>query len=267
MTDESGAVLVFDGVSKSYYTNDDEVEALMDVSFRVKLGEFVVIIGPSGCGKSTILSMACGLISPQKGSVRVLGRDASCRDGTAGYMLQSHHLLPWRTIRENALLGPEIRSEARGLFAQARRAQLDECRARVDTLLEKYGLSAFADRYPRELSGGMKQRAALIRTLAYGPELLLLDEPFSALDAQTRLAVTDDVWHIIRNENKTAVLVTHDISEAVSSADRILVLSARPGRIIHEYRVDLEGGPNQRRQSGRFAGYFDAIWKELDVHV
>lgn len=239
-----------ENVSMTYQSPTSETRAIEGISLKVCQGEFVSIVGPSGCGKSTMLDIICGLIKPTRGEVRVYS--------PVGYMLQRDHLLEWCTIRKNCMLGPEIQGQ-----------NLKAARDYVNYLLSTYGLGDFADHYPRQLSGGMRQRAALIRTLAVKPEVLLLDEPFSALDYQTRLAVVDDVWSIVRREEKTVVFVTHDIAEAISMSDRITVLTARPSKVksIHPIMIDKDLNPLQRRQDENFRRYFDTIWKELDIHV
>ncbi len=239
-------ILRFSDVTYIYHTKRDETTAAEGLSFTVKEGEFVSFIGPSGCGKTTLLSLAAGLLSPTSGLVT--------RSGSCGYMLQKDELFPWRTIEKNIRLPLEIKKQ-----------DTPENRMRALGLAEKYGLKEFLQSYPSQLSGGMRQRAALIRTLATDPDLLLLDEPFSALDYQTRLNVTEDVASIIRGEGKTAVLITHDISEAISLSDRILVLTARPARVAHEHRVDLtEKDPLKRRKEAGFSLWFDRLWKELN---
>lgn len=237
-------------VSMIYQSPNSETRAIEDISLQISQGEFVSIVGPSGCGKSTLLDIICGLVKPTRGEVRVYS--------PVGYMLQRDHLFEWYTIRKNCLLGPEVQKQ-----------NLKEARRYVDYLLSTYGLGDFAEYYPRQLSGGMRQRAALIRTMAVKPEVLLLDEPFSALDYQTRLAVVDDVWSIVRREGKTAIFVTHDIAEAISMAGRIIVLTGRPSRIksIHNILIDPTLNPLQKRQDEKFRRYFDTIWKELDVNV
>ncbi len=240
-------VLRFDNVSMHYHSKQGETIALQGVTFSVHEGEFVAIIGPSGCGKTTILSLAAGLLSPTKGKVSAI-------DVSLGYMLQKDELFPWRTIEKNIFLPLEIK-----------RANTEENRARAVALAEKYGLKQFLKSYPSALSGGMRQRAALIRTLAVNPDVLLLDEPFSALDYQTRLSVCDDVYKIIRNEKKTALLITHDISEAISVADKIFVLSRRPAKIISEHALQFaENEPLKRRENQEFSRWFEILWKELN---
>lgn len=241
-------VLRFENVSMRYHTKQGETEAVKDLSFSVKEGEFVAIIGPSGCGKTTILSLAARLLSPTRGKVE---------NGNAslGYMLQKDELFPWRTIEKNVFLPLEIK-----------KINTPENRARAIALAEKYGLKDFLKSYPSSLSGGMRQRAALIRTLATDPDILLLDEPFSALDYQTRLTVCDDVYKIIRSEKKTAVLITHDISEAVSVADKIVVLTRRPATVFAEHELSFpESEPLKRRENGLFASWFERLWRELNA--
>lgn len=208
------------GLSYSYHSMDGETKALSNISFQVEEGEFLAVVGPSGCGKSTLLSILCGLLVPEEGSVLIDGEPVKGGSPKIGYMLQRDHLFEWRDVFSNACLGLEIRG------------QMDrEHREKAERLFKTYGLLPFKNKKPSELSGGMRQRAALIRTLALDPDILLLDEPFSALDYQTRLAVCDDISSIIRENRKTAVLVTHDLAEAVSAADRVLILTRRPGRI------------------------------------
>ena len=217
------------------------------------------IVGPSGCGKSTLLNLICGLLRPEQGQILLDGTPVTSGDCRIGYMLQKDHLLEWRTIYKNVLLGLEIRRELTA-----------EKLAYVNQLLSDYGLDKFRSAHPSELSGGMRQRAALIRTLALKPELLLLDEPFSALDSQTRLSVSDDIGRILRQEKKTAILVTHDISEAISMADRVIILSPRPAiiRKIVPICFDLENRtPMASRNAPEFKSYFNLIWKELNHDV
>ena len=242
-------------LSYSYHSMDGETKALSNISFSVYAGEFLAVVGPSGCGKSTLLSLICGLLKASEGSVLIDGKPMETGDSRIGYMLQKDHLFEWRTIFSNACLGLEIQ-----------RNLDEEGRERVRRLLETYGLEDFADARPSELSGGMRQRAALIRTLALEPDILLLDEPFSALDYQTRLAVCDDISTIIREQKKTAILVTHDLSEAVSVADRILILTKRPGRVKDTITIkfpDNAGSPLLRRNCPEFSSYFNDVWKVL----
>ncbi|MDR2202487.1 MAG: ABC transporter ATP-binding protein [Clostridiales bacterium] len=248
------AILEMQNISLTYQTRGGETDALKDVSLSVKSGEFIALIGPSGCGKTTVLSLVAGLIRPTAGRVTVEGKEVVGPSPRVGYMLQRDQLFEWRTIEKNVMLGLEVQKNV-----------TRESRAYALGLVEKYGLKDFLKSLPKELSGGMRQRAALIRTLAFRPEILLLDEPFSALDYQTRLAVCDDVHGIIRAENKTALLVTHDISEAISTADRVAVLSARPARVKNIYGISLPGTPLQRRENPGFSKWFDIIWKDVSV--
>lgn len=241
-------VLRFDNVTMHYHSKQGETVATENLNFSVAEGEFVAIIGPSGCGKTTLLSLAAGLLPPTEGQVKTNG----C---SFGYMLQKDELFPWRTIEKNIFLPLEIK-----------RKNTPQARERALALAEKYGLKQFLKSYPSALSGGMRQRAALIRTLAVDPDVLLLDEPFSALDYQTRLSVCDDVYKIIRSERKTALLITHDISEAISVADRILVLSHRPARVVASHTLNFpENEPLKRRENKEFSVWFELLWKELNV--
>lgn len=255
-------ILKLEEVSLIYQAVNGEVAALEEISFTAQEGELIGIVGPSGCGKSTLLSLIAGLECPTEGEVWIGGEPVRGVSPKIGYMLQKDHLLSWRSIRRNVFLGLEIR----GMLSQENRDYADE-------LLKTYGLWEFRDKYPSQLSGGMRQRAALIRTLATRPELLLLDEAFSALDYQTRLTVTDDVFHILKSEHKTALMVTHDIPESISMSDRVVVLSPRPGRIRKIHHLDFalpDGGampPLERRNSPQFGSYFNIIWKELDDHA
>ena len=237
-------------VNYTYQTAEGETPAVKNLSFRVFPDHFLGIIGPSGCGKSTILSLIAGLIQPNSGKIAV--------SAEIGYMLQKDHLFEWRTIYKNVILGLEIQNR-----------MTEKNLEHVEQLLRDYGLDQFRNARPSELSGGMRQRAALIRTLALNPDLLLLDEPFSALDYQTRLQVCDDVYRIIRKEKKTIILVTHDLSEAISMADRVLILSRRPAtvqEIVSIHFADSGLLPMERRQASEFKQYFNEKWKELNVH-
>ena len=242
-------VLRLKNVSKKYQAKNGEVEALKDISFNVKQGEFVSIIGPSGCGKSTLLSIIAGLEPKTEGTIEI--------DGSTGYMLQKDSLLEWRNIYNNVMFGLEIGHK-----------KTKENEAYVIELLKKYGLYDFKNKYPTQLSGGMRQRAALIRTLAIKPNILLLDEAFSALDYQTRIMVTNDIYEILKNENITALIVTHDISEAISMSDRVIVLTKRPAVVKNIHTIDFElenRNPINCRESPKFSKYFDTLWKELGV--
>lgn len=242
-------LLTFHDVDYSYHSMQGETHAIDHMSFTVYNQEFLVIVGPSGCGKSTLLDLIAGQIHPQKGQITGV-------NDSIGYMLQKDHLFEWRTIEKNILLGLEIQKKKNR-----------ENLALANALLKKYDLYDFRQKYPRELSGGMRQRAALIRTLVTSPELLLLDEPFSALDYQTRLQVADDIGRIIRSEKKTAILVTHDLSEAISMGDRILVLSVRPAKVVREIRLDFDPSLSsiERRETDAFKRYFSELWKEMNA--
>ena len=251
-------LLKLEHVFLSYHTPGGETPVLDDISFSLEQGTFTAVVGPSGCGKTTILNLISGLIRPESGRVFIEGKSLSQSELNIGYMLQKDHLFEWRTVESNVLLGLEIQHKADA-----------KNRARVERLLKAYGLSPFKHSRPSQLSGGMRQRAALIRTLALDPALLLLDEPFSALDYQTRLSVSDDIWQIIRREKKTALLVTHDISEAVSMADQVIVLTRRPARIRRVIPITFklpERTPMASRDMPEFKQYFNLIWKELNSH-
>lgn len=237
-------------VDYSYHTLSGETKALQNISFQVYKNEFIAIVGPSGCGKSTLLSIIAGLIKPENGELHF-----SNRSPRIGYMLQQDHLLPWRSIYENVLLGPEIHHQ---ITPKTKELALQ--------LLNDYGLSAFMEKRPNELSGGMRQRAALIRTMVMEPEVLLLDEPFSALDYQTRLTVSADIGRIIRRMGITAILITHDLSEAISLADRVIVLSKRPGTVTRELPIHLtlpDDSLLAARNAPEFHNYFSILWEEI----
>ena len=252
-------ILEVSGLSYSYHTISGETKALSDISFQVETGEFIAIVGPSGCGKSTLLSLISGLLPPEEGSILINGVPLLKSQCRIGYMLQSDQLFEWRTIIQNAALGLEIQKK------------MDHAAEdRLHRLLKIYGLEQFEHSRPSELSGGMRQRAALIRTLALEPELLLLDEPFSALDYQTRLNVSDDIGKILKIQRKPAILVTHDISEAISMADRVLILSKRPATVIKIVPIDLDmkdRTPLSSRNAPAFKSYFNLIWKELNQNA
>ena len=242
-------------ISYSYHTLFGETKALDNLSFGVKEGEFVAVVGPSGCGKSTLLSIIAGLLEPESGTITVNNPDGSCRYPRIGYMLQHDHLFEWRSVYKNVILGLEIKDML-----------TEERLAHVNKLLKDYGLEQFRDKRPGELSGGMKQRAALIRTLALDPQLLLLDEPFSALDYQTRLTVSADICHLIRQTGKTMLLITHDLSEAISLADRVIVLSRRPATVKCELPIKLtllDDSPLAARNAPEFKAYFNQLWEEI----
>ena len=245
------------GASFVYQAPDGEVEALRQVDMDIAPGEFCSVVGPSGCGKSTLLSVISGLEKLTSGTVEVDGAPVQGPSDKIGFMPQRDQLFPWRTIRDNVTLGLSVLGK-----------RTPENLAYADTLLRRYGLWDFARKRPAQLSGGMRQRCALIRTMATKPKILLLDEPFSALDFQTRLSVSSDISRIIRREGKTALLVTHDISEAISLSDRIFVLSARPAVVKNVHDLEKLRGlsPLERRDTEAFHTYFQAIWKELDHH-
>ena len=245
-------ILVIKNLKKCFHFDEDMTIALDGIDLDIYKDEFVSIVGPSGCGKSTILSILAGLIDKTDGDI-IIDENTSI-----GYMLQTDSLFPWRTILDNCLIGLEIK----GL-------KNEENISYVISLLEKYGLGEFIDKYPDNLSGGMRQRVALIRTLALKPDILLLDEPMSALDYQSRLSISDDIYKIIKNEKKTAIMVTHDIAEAVSMSDRVIVLTKRPGVIKSIYEIYLDGKstPTNNRKLKDFSKYYDILWSDLDVHI
>ena len=250
-------ILEVKNISKKYQSKQGEIQALQNVNFRIKSGEFVRIIGPSGCGKSTLLSIISGLEAKTTGEIYIEGNKIEGISPKIGYMLQKDCLLEWRTIWNNVMLGLELKG-----------IKTKESKQYVENLLKKYNLYDFKDKYPQELSGGMRQRAALIRTLAVKPKILLLDEAFSALDYQTRIMVTNDIYNILRKEKITALIVTHDISEAISMSDRVLVLTKRPGTIKDIHKIDFEienRNPINCRESPKFSKYFNTLWKELGV--
>ena len=245
-------ILVLKNLKKCFHFDEGMTIALDGIDLDIYKDEFVSIVGPSGCGKSTILSILAGLIDKTDGDI-IIDDNISI-----GYMLQTDSLFPWRTILDNCLIGLEVnglKNEENILY--------------VISLLKKYGLGDFLDKYPDNLSGGMKQRVALIRTLALKPDILLLDEPMSALDYQSRLSISDDIYKIIKNEKKTAIMVTHDIAEAVSMSDRVIVLTKRPGVIKSIYEINLENRstPTNNRKLKDFSKYYDVLWRDLDVHL
>ena len=243
-------VLELKNVSLTYFSDKEETQALNNISFSVQAGDFVSIVGPSGCGKTTILSLISGLIKPTSGNISLNQDNASA---FVGYMFQKDNLFEWRTVLSNVYLGLELKKQ-----------KTKDNVEYVHSLLKKYNLWDFRDKYPRQLSGGMRQRVALIRTLALKPSLLLLDEAFSALDYQTRLDVCDDVYKIIKGEKLTTILVSHDISEAISMSDKIIVLSKRPATVKKIIDINIpEKTPFERRESIQTKEYFDQIWREL----
>ena len=242
-------IIIVTDLCKNFYSKEGELQVLQNINFSLQQGEILSLLGPSGSGKSTILNILTKLLKPTSGDVVI--------NGTIGYMFQRDHLLEWRSIMDNITIGLEIQKN-----------KDPKAINRVEKLLKTYDLWDFRNMYPKELSGGMRQRVALIRTLSVDPDVLLLDEPFSALDYQTRLLVSDDVYRIIKNENKSAILVTHDISEAIAMGDKVAVLSKRPSTIKSEYDIDLGLGesrtPFECRKVPKFQTYFDLLWKELD---
>lgn len=243
-------------VSMNYHSIKGETQALNNVNFEVNEGEFISILGPSGCGKSTLLNIMNGLLVPSSGYVLYKGEDIKNNLDKIGYMFQKDHLFEWNTVWENVTLGLKIKKQLN-----------NESKEKVNELLDTYGLLRFKEHYPSELSGGMRQRVALIRTLALKPEILFLDEPFSALDYQSRLLVCDDVYNIIKTEKKTAIMVTHDIAEAISISQKVIVLTKRPSNVKVEIPIDFGSDdltPFQKRKSPQFSGYFNRLWKELD---
>lgn len=242
-------------IGYSYHNLHGETKAIEKVSFGVREGEFLAIVGPSGCGKSTLLSIIAGLLEPEEGTILMNNPDGSLHYPKVGYMLQRDHLFEWCSVYKNVILGLEINH-----MLTAERLSY------VEQLLEDYDLHKFKNKRPSELSGGMKQRAALIRTLALNPQLLLLDEPFSALDYQTRLMVSADICRLIRATGKTMIIITHDLSEAISLADRVIVLTGRPARIKCEIPIHLtsaDNSPLAARNAPEFNTYFNKLWEEL----
>ncbi len=250
---ERAAPVVIKDLGLTYHTIYGETTAVKGLSLLLKKGDILGIVGPSGSGKTTLLSVIAGILEPTEGEVSVCGMPPAQAKDKCGYMLQRDELFPWLNIRDNVLLSAKVKG-------------LGNRRGYADELLDKYGLLAYAERYPRELSGGMRQRVALIRTLVPSPEILLLDEPFGALDFQTRVYVVDDVRKIIKNEGKSALFVTHDISEAISMCDTLAVLSARPARVKKFFDLSSLArlSPMQRRDDDSFGALYDEVWKALE---
>lgn len=246
-------------LGKAFLTDaGEELEIIRSVSFALERGEIVSLVGPSGCGKTTLLNLLCRLIEPSQGAVLWNGRESDGVPPGVGYMLQKDLLLPWRSAIQNVMLGLQVRGGATSAH-----------RARARELLDQLGLGAFADHYPSTLSGGMRQRVALARTLAPEPEVLLFDEPFSALDFQTKILIERDTLRLVREMQRSLLLITHDVEEAVSLSDRVIVLSRRPSTIVSEHRIELSGDRSNLialRESEGFAHYVRKIWTELDVH-
>jgi len=244
-------VLEVSHLKKYYHTPKEEILALDNISFDVQDGEFISIVGPSGCGKSTILSILSNLIDKSSGDIKINNKSIA-------YMLQSDSLLPFLTILDNALLGLKVTKKL-----------TKENKEYVINLLKTYGLGDFLDKYPNSLSGGMKQRVALIRTLAISPDILLLDEATSALDYQSSLIISEDIYNILKKEKKTLIMVTHDIGLAISMSDRVIVLSKRPSVVksIYEINLNNKSTPINNRRDKEFSKYYEMIWRDLDVHI
>ena len=252
-------MLRVENITKKYQAKNGEIEALKPIHFAIQEGEFVSLIGPSGCGKSTLLSIIAGLEPKNSGEIFIGGEKVQGISPKIGYMLQKDSLLEWRSIYQNIMIGLEIQG-----------IKNKENEKYVKDLLKKYNIYDFRNKYPSQLSGGMRQRVALIRTLAIRPQILLLDEAFSALDYQTRMLVIKDVYRILKNENKTVLMVTHDISEAISMSDRVVVLSNRPSVIkkIYDINFDMESrDPMNCRENPKFSKYYENLWKELDINA
>lgn len=245
------SLLEIKNLKKNYHTPKEEIQAISDISFTLEEKEFLSIVGPSGCGKSTILSILSGICEKSDGEIQIQ------ENKKIGYMLQEDSLLPFKTIFENCMLGLEIQKK-----------DTEENKQYVLHLLNTYGLSEFLNSYPSSLSGGMRQRCALIRTLALKPDILLLDEATSALDYQSRLMISDDIYNIIKKEGKSAIMVTHDIAQAISMSDRILLLSKRPCTIKKIYKIHMDSPtPMDRRNTKEFLEYYEKIWRDLDVQI
>ncbi|MFA6941836.1 MAG: ABC transporter ATP-binding protein [Clostridiaceae bacterium] len=249
--------LMVTGIYMNYHSKLGETSALHNISFSIDDGEFVSLVGPSGCGKSTLLNIIAHLIKPSYGDIYLDGKPLTDISPDIGYMFQNDELFDWLSVFDNIALGLKIQKKLD-----------DKSREHINNLVKEYNLYGFINRKPRELSGGMRQRVALLRTLALDPKILLLDEPFSALDYQTRLKVNDDVSNIIKKERKTALMVTHDIAEAISMSDRVIILSNRPAEIKEEIKIDIDKNltPLQRREDPGFRLYFNKIWKELNIY-
>lgn len=247
-------LLEINNISLTYQTLKSETEAIKNISFSIDKGEFVSIVGPSGSGKTTILSLIAGLITPTTGEIKIDNKPVKGISTDVGYMFQRDNLFEWLNIYQNVLIGPKIN---RGKNCLSKNE--------LKSLISKYGLGGFEKSKPAELSGGMRQRVSLIRTLALNPKILLLDEPFSALDSQTRLSVQNNIHSIIKSEHKTAILVTHDISEAISMSNRIIVLTKRPGTIKTIINLEFNESltPLERRNDPEFHIYFKTLWDEL----
>ncbi|CDQ39253.1 MULTISPECIES: ABC transporter ATP-binding protein [Virgibacillus] len=248
--------LTLENVSHHYFSKANFTKALDDISFSIQEGEFVALLGPSGCGKSTILSIIAGIIKQTQGKIRLQEKPIDLTTANIGYMLQQDYLFPWKTIIDNVLLGPKIANNV-----------TENTKEKATALLNEVGLPNIASAYPSSLSGGMRQRVALVRTLINDPKLLLLDEPFSALDYQTKLKLEQLVANLLATYHKTAVLVTHDIGEAIAMSDRIFVMDANPGVISKIFEVPIEirnEAPLLVRKHPKYQILFDKVWEELD---
>ena len=247
------AILEIQNLSKTYYTKEKEILAIDNISFPLKENSITAIIGPSGCGKSTLLNIIGNLENKTKGEIKFKKSNPKI-----GYMFQNDCLFPWLNILDNCLLGLKIKKENK-----------KEKKEKVISLLKNYGLKEFIYSYPKNLSGGMKQRVALIRTLATNPDILLLDEPFSALDFETRLQVSEDVYNIIKKEKKTTIIITHDIEEAIAFSDQVIVLSKRPAKVKNIYNIQFKTtkGPIKNRLAEEFHQYYQKIWEVFDHEV
>ena len=243
-------LLEINNISKTFNTLNGENNAIKSISFDVNNEDFIAIVGSSGCGKSTLLNIISGLLEKTNGTIKFYKENP-----IIGYMLQEDALLPYLNILDNATLGLSLK-----------KIKTKENIEYTKRLLETYGLKDFIYKYPKELSGGMKQRVALIRTLAIKPDILLLDEPFSALDYQSRLSVSEDVYNIIKKEKKTVIMITHDIAEAISLSDKIIVLSKRPSIVkkIYDIKMENKSTPINNRTCKEFSDYYDKIWRDLD---
>lgn len=251
------SLLKINNMSMNYHSIKGETKALENVNFEVEKGDFISILGPSGCGKSTLLNIISGLLEPSSGEALYNGDNIKDHLDKIGYMFQKDHLFEWYTVWENVTLGLKIKKQLN-----------EKTKENVNNLLETYGLSKFKEHYPSELSGGMRQRVALIRTLALKPEILFLDEPFSALDYQSRLLVCDDVYKIIKQEKKTAIMVTHDIAEAISMSQKVIVLTKRPATVRCKIKITFSSDnltPFEKRKQPEFSSYFNELWKELNT--
>ncbi|MCI1944479.1 ABC transporter ATP-binding protein [Clostridium luticellarii] len=248
--------LVVNNIYMNYHSPKSSTKALENISFTVDKGEFLSIVGPSGCGKTTLLNIISGIVKPSSGEIYIDNEKLTSFSSKMGYMFQKDQLFQWLNVWDNVFLSIKIQHKPVGKYKD-----------KITSMLKNYGLWDFIHHYPEELSGGMRQKVALIRTLALEPEFLLLDEPFSSLDYQTRLNISDEIFRIIKKEGKTAIMVTHDISEAISMSNRVVVLSKRPAKLKKIYNIDFEkhhDSPLKSREDPKFRIYFNSIWKELN---